>query len=120
MTGEEARRLFPRALDAELGAEERADFEHALLADSGLAREYAQLRELQYAAAGLKEASPSIDLLSSVQTKLRVRSGGRFYRDRFAERQGRGGYLTWVLAGSFAVLLLGVVWLVVGAELLGR
>jgi anti-sigma factor RsiW len=120
MTREEARDLFSRALDAELADDERAEFERALLADAELAREFEQLRALQQAAAALKAASPSIDLLGSVQHKLRARSGGRFYRDRFAERQGRGGLLTWTLAGSFVVLLLGVFWLGLWSGLLGR
>ena len=119
MTREQARELFSRALDAELAAEERSAFESALATDAELSREFARLRELQHAAAALKDTSPKVDLLGSVQHKLRARSGGRFYRDRFAERRGRGGLLTWVLAGSFVVLMLGVLWLCLRAGLLG-
>jgi anti-sigma factor RsiW len=120
MTREQARELFSRALDRELAGEEHAAFERTLAADAELSREFAQLRELQHAAMALKEASPKVDLLGSVQHKLRARSGGRFYRDRFAERRGRGGLLAFILASSFVVLLIGVVWLGLRSGLLGR
>lgn len=120
MTREQARSLFPRALDAELAADERAAFERALASDDELQREFSQLRAVQHAASALRTASPKVDLLGSVQHKLRARSGGRFYRDRFAERRGRGGLLTWTLAGSFVVLLLAVLWLGVRTGLFGH
>jgi anti-sigma factor RsiW len=120
MTREQARALFPRALDSELAADEQAAFEQALAGDEELQREFSQLRAVQHAASALRAASPTIDLLGSVQHKLRARSGGRFYRDRFAERRGRGGLLIWTLAGSFVMLLLGVLWLGVRSGLLGR
>jgi anti-sigma factor RsiW len=120
MTRDQARALFPRALDAELGADEHAAFESALATDEELQREFTQLRAVQHAASALRSASPKVDLLGSVQHKLRARSGGRFYRDRFAERRGRGGLLMWTLAGSFVVLLLGVLWLGLRAGMLDR
>jgi hypothetical protein len=120
MTREQARALFPRALDAELTADEQADFDHVLAADDELQREFSQLRVVQHAASALRAASPKIDLLGSVQHKLRARSGGRFYRDRFAERRGRAGLLPWALAASFVLLLLGVLLLGLRAGLLDR
>ena len=106
-----ARALFQRALDDDLSLEERAALNQALAADAGLAAELASLREVMAATAALGSATPSIDLLSSVQQKLRTRSGGRFYRDRFAERQGQKSALSWVLGASFLVLLATVLWL---------
>lgn len=106
-----ARALFQRALDDDLSLEERAALNQALAADAELAKELASLRELMAATAALGSATPPIDLLSSVQQKLRTRSGGRFYRDRFAERQGQKSALSWVLGASFLVLLATVLWL---------
>jgi hypothetical protein len=120
MTREQVRSLFPRALDAELESGERAAFETALASDEQLQHEFTQLRRVQHAASALRAAGPRVDLLGSVQHKLRVRSGGRFYRDRFAERRGHSALLTWVLSGSFALLLVAVLWLVFGADLATR
>lgn len=111
LSPDEARALFHRALDDDLSLEERAALNQALAADAELAKELASLRELMAATAALGSATPPIDLLSSVQQKLRTRSGGRFYRDRFAERQGQKSALSWVLGASFLVLLATVLWL---------
>jgi anti-sigma factor RsiW len=106
-----ARALFQRALDEDLNAEEHAQLSEALRADAALARELEALREVVRATSALSSAAPSVDLLSSVQQKLRVRSGGRFYRDRFAEKQGQRTVLSWALGGSLLVLLATVLWL---------
>lgn len=106
-----ARALFQRALDGDLSAEEKAALDAALLQNAELARELSGLRELSAATSALATATPSVDLLSSVQHKLRTRSGGRFYRDRFAEKQGQRGALTWILASSLFVVLAAALWL---------
>lgn len=112
-----ARALFQRALDDDLSADERAELEHALAADAQLAEELTALRKVMAATSALASATPQVDLLSSVQHKLRTRSGGRFYRDRFAEKQGQKSALTWVLGATFLVLLATVLWLSVRAGL---
>lgn len=117
LSPDEARALFERALDDDLDAEEKALLNEALAKDAALARELQALREVVAAAAALSSTTPSVDLLSSVQHKLRVRSGGRFYRDRFAEKQGRRSAVSLVLGGSFLVLLATVLWLSVRAGL---
>jgi anti-sigma factor RsiW len=111
LSPEVARALFQRALDDDLSGEEKADLAQALAADPSLARELEALRELSLATSALSSAAPSVDLLASVQQKLRTRSGGRFYRDRFAEKQGQRSTMAWVLGATFLVLLATVLWL---------
>jgi anti-sigma factor RsiW len=111
LSPEAARALFQRALDDDLSAVEKAELNEALAADAELQRELSALRALTAATAALSSATPSVDLLSSVQQKLRARSGGRFYRDRFAEKQGQRGLLSWILGASLLVVLAAVLWL---------
>ena len=112
MTRDEARENFGAAFDGELG-ETRAEFDALLAEDAELREEYDEfaqlLRETQSLA--LDDAlpdgggPPAPDLLAGVQKKLRARSGGRFYRDRFSERSTRGLSLPLVLAAAILVLL---------------
>ncbi|HEY3393917.1 MAG TPA: hypothetical protein VGK58_14490 [Lacipirellulaceae bacterium] len=106
MTADEARELFSAALDDELMPEEKQRFAAALERDVGLCAEYrefvacnAALR--QVAAAG---PTPVPDLLPGVQARLRARSRGRFYADRFAERSGT----RWSPTIVFALLMLAI------------
>lgn len=117
MTSDEARRLFDAALDGELDAEQQAELEQALADDAQLQRELDALRAVVQSAASLQSAAPSVDLLGSVQMKLRTRSGGRFYKDRFSEQQGRGSLLVWALGGSLLLVVVVVVWLGIEAGL---
>ncbi len=122
MTADEARELFSDAYDGALAPEQKEAFEAALAADAELRAEYEALCELLDAArdlAGDPELSGEAealrvweaddddlevpDLLRGVQAKIRERSGGRFYRDRFAERQRGLGWMPLILA---LVLLL--------------
>ncbi|MCB9622598.1 MAG: hypothetical protein H6723_04585 [Sandaracinus sp.] len=134
MTGEEARERFSEAYDDELSAEERAAFDAALDADLALRAEYEDFRALldgTHALAGeddpdlhddvaLRRAflegtsldgegseEPVPDLLPGVQKKIRERSRGRYYRDRFAER---GKLATPVLLAVVMALVLGMAW----------
>lgn len=112
MNGETARGLLERALDGTLSAEASAAFERALLADAELRAEYAELkafREQTRALAQQEPLEPRVDLLSGVQQKLRSRSGGKFYRDRFAETRGVGN-LPWLLGLSSLLLVAVCVW----------
>jgi hypothetical protein len=120
MTSEEARALFDAALDDELAEATKMEFEAALQRDAPLRAEYQALRQVVHGAAALQQAAPSVDLLASVQEKLRVRSGGRFYRDRFSERQGRSALLTWILGGSLLLVLTIALWFSFELGLLGR
>jgi anti-sigma factor RsiW len=110
LSPERARALFQRALDEELSPTQLAAFERTLAARPELAEELAALRRVMRATAELANSAPSVDLLASVQNKLRSRSGGRFYRDRFAERRGIAALLPWAVGGSILVVLATVLW----------
>jgi anti-sigma factor RsiW len=111
VTSEEAEALFDAAVDGELSQEERARFEEALASDAALRDAYSRYRQMLTAASQLT-STPPVDLLPNVQAELRARSGGRFYRDRFAEHAGRRSTLTWVLAACTLALLVVVAWFV--------
>jgi anti-sigma factor RsiW len=113
MTSEQARELFSDALDDELDADARAAFERALHDDAELAREYAAFRATLQHARGAQPSPAAPDLLAGVQRRLRQRSRGRFYGDRFSERLGRG--LTQPLAIAVIMLaLLALAWFGLG------
>ena len=112
MRAEAARALFERALDGTLDAHTQREFEAALNESDELHEEFIELQVVRRAARDLarKENVPQVDLLAGVQQKLRARSGGKFYRDRFSERRGMG--FTWMLALASLVLLATAAWLV--------
>lgn len=122
MTSEEARALFDAAYDAELSEEQQRAFVKALASDAVLQADYARQRELRDATAALARAGSEVDLLAAVQHKLRARSGGKFYRDRFAERVGPSGHsqgLRWLLVLSASMITVALLWLLYDAGLLG-
>ncbi len=94
MTSAEAREHMDAALDGELSQDEQVAFDSALARDASLREEYedharvlAETRSL-----GKDKAAQGVDLLAGVQQRLRERSGGKFYRDRFAEALGQSGH----------------------------
>ncbi len=113
MTGDEARENFSAAFDGELG-EQRAAFDAILAEDTELRAEYEEFAQLlrETPSLALDEDLPEVggaptpDLLAGVQKKLRARSGGRFYRDRFSERSTRGLSVPMLVAGVMLVLLV--------------
>ncbi|MCC7538560.1 MAG: hypothetical protein IT379_20215 [Deltaproteobacteria bacterium] len=109
MSPDEARDAFGDAHDGLLDDETRAAFEAALETDEALRAEFARYQELCRAAASLDEGGPTPDLLQGVQKKIRERSGGRFFRDRYSERARAGTPLPIVLAAAMLVVLL-VAW----------
>jgi anti-sigma factor RsiW len=125
MTRDEARERMTDALDGMLGPDEQAAFDAVLGADPEFRKEFEEFTALIRAtarvaaspspqagagpgtpAAGESDAGPSPDLLSGVQRKLHKRSGGRYYRDRFAQQAGSGLALPVLLAGVTLLLLL--------------
>ena len=114
MTSDEARDLFPEALDDALDAAQLAAFKAALAADEVLRTEYQELRDVLGEAAAIAEAdeavAPSVDLLRGVQTKLRKRSRGRYYRDRFSRDVGRSAQMWPLVAASLMLIVLGAAW----------
>ena len=118
MNSEQARAHFDAAVDDELSADERAAFEAALARDAALRDEFASYRALLEATRALRRDVPQVDLLAGVQHKLRARSGGRFYRDRFAEQRGMRGHIGWMLGACAALVVLVALWLAYDAGLL--
>lgn len=102
MTSAEARAAFDAAVDGELDPEAQGEFEQALAQDAELRSQFERHRELF--GKGWQREDVQVDLLAGVQHKLRARSGGRFYRDRFAERSH--------LRSMSAMVLLSAVFLI--------
>lgn len=106
MNAEDAEALFSAAYDAELPPDERREFERVLETHPELAQRY---REFCLTIQTLKladESVPAPDLLAGVQRRLRLKSGGRFYRDRFAERAGGGRQQLFILLWTSALVLV--------------
>jgi hypothetical protein len=102
MTGAQARAAFDAALEGELDGEAMRAFEQALAADEVLRAEFERHRALfgqRWA-----RAEVHVDLLAGVQHKLRARSGGRFYRDRFAEGSHLRGLNVMVLLSGLMLI----------------
>ncbi len=110
MTSDEARDLFSAAHEGELSDDERAAFDAALALDASLGDEYARFAKMMSATqqVALRD-TPTPNLLPKVQARIRKRSRGRFYRDRFAER-GNTQTLLPMLAGGVMLLILGALW----------
>ena len=104
MTPHEARELFSAAYDSELDDDTQRAFDGALASDISLASEYEEFCTLLRAAAEDLQEAPAPDLLAGVQRRIRLRSRGRFYRDRFSERAGLGTRSPLLVAGVMLVL----------------
>jgi anti-sigma factor RsiW len=118
MTPEQLESSFSAAYDGTLDVEAQREFDAALLADPQLAQRYAEFCRLL---AHVKELGqqhddadvdvPTPDLLGGIQKRLREKSAGRFYADRFSERAGWGAKR--LLISTFLVALsLTLIWLV--------
>lgn len=113
MNTDEARDLFSEAFEGDLDEERQKAFTEALAADEELKAEYDDFVETFQLVSRMGEPDDveAPDLLHGVQERLRKRSRGRYYRDRFAKRAGPGWMLP--LLTSLAVLvLLGLAWYV--------
>lgn len=109
LSTQDAEALFSAAYDRELDADEQRAFDTTLAEHPELAQRYQIFCQTLETLKGADPAMtvPMPDLLRGVQTRLRKRSGGRFYADRFSERAGWGmRQLLWTLALSLALLLL--------------
>lgn len=111
MTSDDARDLFSAFYDGEVGDDDRAAFEAALAGDDELRREWEGFRELLNETHALDEelAGDEPDLLAGVQNKLRTRSRGRFYKDRYS--QSSAGGLLPILMAAVMLLVIVVAWL---------
>ena len=109
MTADEARDRFADAVEGTLG-EDAAAFEAALASDTELKNDYALYQQLMGSTRALgdeddQDAQPPPALLPEVQRKIRSRSRGRFFRDRFAAEGGEKNTLTLVLAMAILVIV---------------
>jgi hypothetical protein len=101
-TDDEIRDLFSAALENELGAAEKKEFDDALAGNEPLRGEYEAFRAMFRGTAAIAETTDAETdekepaLLRGVQERLYKRSKGRFYRDRFSREQG-GRSATWLL-----------------------
>lgn len=110
MTPEQARDLFSAAHESDLSEEERRAFDAALAADAALADEYQRfVRFMEETRRGALRRTPVPNLLPKVQERIRKRSRGRFFRDRFAERGGQQFMLP-MLAGAAMLVMLAALW----------
>lgn len=127
MTADTARDRFGDAIDGTLPAEERRAFEAALEADEALREEFESYRAIVRGVsaiaprvagaepgpetdAGGAAAEPAPSLVPKVQERLRRRSKGRFFRDRFSSGEVRSGGLTAMLVVA-SLLLVVAIWL---------
>ncbi|MFW5921077.1 MAG: anti-sigma factor family protein [Polyangiales bacterium] len=112
MTPDEARDQFSAAYEGELSPEQREAFDEALERDADLRAEYESFRSTMggMRRLGASDEEPSVDVLGGVQRKLRTRSRGRFYRDRFAQKSGVGRWMPLIL-GIAMLLVIAVAWM---------
>lgn len=119
MTSDQAREVFDEAFEGELGQQAQLEFEAAVAADAELRADWEAFVQTMREVRGLslrEDAASTPALLEGVHRKLRVRSRGRFYRDRFASVGGRERMVPVVLAVVAIVLVL-VAW--AGQRLVG-
>jgi hypothetical protein len=116
MTSDEARDLFGDAIEGTLGREQQAALDAALASDAELREEYDAYRLVVKGAASIGRAAekdgeevPAPDLLAGVQSRLRRRSRGRFYRDRFSQQAGPRSALP-VLVAIVVALTIAATW----------
>jgi anti-sigma factor RsiW len=107
VTGDEAREHFSEAVEGELSPDERRAFDAALAGDPALREEFARFEGAVRGAKALGSVPPPpVDLVPGVQRKLRTRSRGRYYRDRFASRTPRLAHAPlWIAAASLLALV---------------
>ena len=120
MNADEARDLFSAAYDEALSDEEKPAFEAVLAADAAVAEEYRAFVAMLDEAHRLGDDDPADtpDLTVAVQSKLRLRSRGRFYRDRFAS-QGRGGMLMPFVLSIAVLAIVAAAWVLLGYASVG-
>jgi hypothetical protein len=114
MTPAQAEALFSVAYDHQLDDAEQRAFDAALAADAALAQHYAEFcQTLETLKLSELAALKTPDLLAGVQRRLRNKSGGRFYADRFAERSGWASRQLF-MSLLICALLLAMLWLAFG------
>lgn len=116
MTKDEALELFSEAYDGELSQAQQEAFDALIASDEDLLQEWSEFRAILdetrnlFGATGGSVEVPAPDLLGNVQAKLRARSRGRFYRDRFAENSRPSLMMPTVVAMAI-LAIVGIAWL---------
>ncbi|MGE3632447.1 MAG: anti-sigma factor [Sandaracinaceae bacterium] len=114
MNPNEARDLFSEAYEGDLEQAQQAAFKEALANDEALQAEYDDFVSTLQMVHDLGKADdglPPPDLLRGVQERLRNRSRGRYYRDRFAQRGPMNLMLSVMLAVT-VLFLIAAAWYV--------
>jgi anti-sigma factor RsiW len=114
MSPDEARDLFSQAFEGDLDAARREAFDAALASDEELRREYQDFVETFQLVARMGAAEDDADapdLVRGVQERIRKRSRGRYYRDRFSQRAGGPGWVLPLLLAIVSVLVIATAWL---------
>jgi len=113
MTSDEARDLFGDALEPGLEGERKAAFEAALAGDEELRSEWEAYRAVVEGAARVgrrADDAPVPDLLPRVQSRIRARSRGRYYRDRFSEQSGMTRTALPLMGAILLALIVAAAW----------
>ena len=110
MSPDEARDLFSEAFEGDLDAERKSAFDQLLMEDEELDTEYQGFVETFQMMGRLAEPESvkAPNLLPRIQERIRRRSGGRYYRDRFAKRAGGPGLVMPVIAAFAVLIVLGI------------
>ncbi len=120
MDSAQARDLFSEAFEGDLDEERKRAFDAVLAEDAALAAEYEDFVDT-FKTLG-KLAAPEFvqppNLLPRIQERIRRRSGGRYYRDRFSRRSGGPGWAMPVIAAVAVLLILGVAWFALSTTVL--
>ncbi len=115
MTPDDARDLFSQAYDGELTGDQQRAFDALLEGDEGLRREFEGFRAMMQQTRSLGsdelDAAPPPEFVASVQDRIRRRSRGRYYRDRFATSSGPAAMMPLML-GLVVMLTLGIAYFV--------
>ena len=112
MISSEARDLFSQAFEGDLDEERKRAFDEALMEDEQLDQEYAEFVETfeMVRVLATPESVKAPNLLPRIQERIRRRSGGKYYRDRFPRRAGQPGWMMPVIVSTAVLLVIAIVW----------
>ena len=112
MIPSEARGLFSEAFEGDLDEERKRAFDEALMEDEQLDQEYAEFVETfeMVRVLATPESVKAPNLLPRIQERIRRRSGGKYYRDRFPRRAGQPGWMMPVIVSAAVLLVIAIIW----------
>ena len=114
MNPDEARELFSEAFEDDLEEERRAAFDALLAEDDEVRSDYEGFVETleMMGQLGAADAVDAPNLLPRIQERIRRRSRGRYYRDRFSRRTGVGWTMSVIVAVAVLVILA-ITWIAI-------